>query len=242
MISFKGILKYLIYIFIAGWMFVLGIMVGRGSSPVEFDTRKFQKRLETIAGEFGKKKIEQKIDLKFYDVLDQPVQEGAGTPGKISQEIIPKKETTAPVATADTMPFKTSRKKMTLKTRPVKTKEPSAAVISGKKKGVIPASVKKKSTDLKTAKPSVSAPDKKAPKGNYTVQIAAYKNFKDAVSQMVLLEKKGISSYRIKGLKDGQTWYRVRSGSFVTYDEAKKFKAELQKVKIKSMIIKKGRQ
>ncbi|MCK5836987.1 MAG: hypothetical protein KAH09_06940 [Desulfobacula sp.] len=49
MISFKRILKYLIYTFIAGWMFLLGIMVGRGTSPVTFDTQKFQKRLEAIA-------------------------------------------------------------------------------------------------------------------------------------------------------------------------------------------------
>ena len=70
---FKGLLKYSIYIFIAAWMFFLGIIVGRGNSPVKFDTQKFQKRLETIAHDFGvQKKIPGKIDLKFYDVLDRP--------------------------------------------------------------------------------------------------------------------------------------------------------------------------
>ena len=57
-------------------MFFLGIMVGRGTSPVTFDTQKFQKRLETIASEFGEKKdTPEKVDLKFYDVLDQPAPE-----------------------------------------------------------------------------------------------------------------------------------------------------------------------
>ena len=55
-------------------MFVLGIMVGRGNAPVTFDTRRFQKRLENIAQEFGQKKEpEKEVDLKFFKVLDQPV-------------------------------------------------------------------------------------------------------------------------------------------------------------------------
>jgi len=196
MISFKGILKYSIYIFIAAWMFVLGIMVGRGSSPVEFDTHKFQKRLEIIAREFGKKETNKKVELKFYDVLDRPVQEEAGPPEKNPLEIIPKKE---PILIADTIPVKISRKRLTYKQKT----------------------------------------DKKNQNGKYTIQIAAYKEFKEAVSQMAILEKKGFSSYRIKGKKDGQTWYRVRTGSFLSYAQAKKFKEKLKKAKINSMIIKK---
>ncbi|HGY12026.1 MAG TPA: hypothetical protein ENK36_06655, partial [Desulfobacterales bacterium] len=70
---FKGLLKYSLYIFVAAWMFFLGIIVGRGNSPVKFDTQEFQKRLEIIAHDFGaQKKIPDKIDLKFYDVLEKP--------------------------------------------------------------------------------------------------------------------------------------------------------------------------
>ena len=230
MISFKGILKYSIYIFIAAWMFVLGIMVGRGSSPVEFDTHKFQKRLEIIAKEFGKKETNKKVDLKFYDVLDRPVQEEAGPPEKNPLEIIPKKE---PILIADTIPVKTSRKKLTFKQKTGTTKT----------NNVTSARIKKKSsgfTKSKTpVKSSVQSTDKEVQKGKYTIQIAAYKEFKEAVSQMAILEKKGFSSYRIKGKKDGQTWYRVRTGSFSSYAQAKKFKEKLKKAKINSMIIKK---
>ena len=56
---------------------------------------------------------------------------------------------------------------------------------------------------------------------------------------MAILEKKGISSYRVKGYKNGVAWYRVRSGSFANFDEATEFKKELDKIKINSMIIKK---
>jgi len=206
--------------------------VGRGSSPVEFDTRKFQKRLETIAREFGKKETKERIDLKFYDVLDRPVPEEAGPPKKNPLEIIPKKE---PLLIADAIPVKTSRKKLTFKQKPGKTKTDD----------VKPARIKKKSSGFTKSKTPVQTPvqptDKKVQKGKYTIQIAAYKEFKDAVSQMALLEKKGFSSYRIKGKKDGQTWYRVRTGSFATYAQAKIFKEKLDKAKINSMIINKGK-
>ncbi len=207
MISFKRILKYLIYLFIAGWMFLLGIMVGRGSSPVTFDTQKFQKRLEVIANEFGEKKgVRKKIDLKFYDVLDSPVPEERVPPKNKPLEIIPKRET---ITILGEIPIKTSKKRQTFK------------------------------KEANKAKPPEQLTEKTVLKGKYTIQIAAYKEFKDAVTQMTILEKKGFSSYRIKGQKESVTWYRVRTGSFATYDEAKKMKEKLKKAKINSIIIKK---
>ena len=229
MISFKGILKYLIYLFIAGWMFLLGIMVGRDTSPVKFDTQKFQKRLEIIANEFGEKKgTRKKIDLKFYDVLDRPVPEEGVPPKKKPLEIIPKKET---ITIADTISRKTSRKKQTFKQEANRVKTET--------KDLKPVEIKTKTVSLKKSKPSEKLTDNKVLKGKYTIQIAAYKNFKDAITQMAVLEKKGFSSYRVKGQKDGVTWYRIRTGSFATYDEAKKIKEKLKKAKINSMIIKK---
>ncbi len=235
MISFTGILKYSIYLFIAGWMFFLGIMVGRGNSPVTFDTQGFQDRLQTIATEFGHKKdAPKKIDLKFYDVLKKPAAEEGDLAKRKTLEIIPKKE---PVHIAQTdarkiqTKTKTSLKKKTYKIKKEvnKTKQivKSVSVTPPKKR------VSKKTIKLKNTEPP------KKILGRYTIQIAAYKEFKDAVTQMAILEKKGFSSYRQKTIKNGITWYRIRTGSFVTYDDAKKFKAKLDKAKINSMIIKK---
>ncbi len=220
---FKGLLKYSIYIFIAAWMFFLGIIVGRGNSPVKFDTQKFQKRLETIAHDFGaQKKIPGKIDLKFYDVLDRPeLEEDAShnkskAKGKVV-EILPKKE-----VVTDSILMKTSKKRETFKKEEIKVQEKNKPEV-------------KKSLEKRSKKKIIP---QKISQGNYTVQIAAYKNFKDAVTQMAILEKKGISSYRVKGSKNGVTWYRVRSGSFENLDEATEFKKKLDKIKINSMIIK----
>ena len=183
---------------------------------MNFDTLKFQKRLETIASEFGEKKgIQKKIDLKFYDVLDHPVPEESVPPQKKPLEIIPKKEI---IVTPDTIPLKTSRKKQTFKQAANKVK-----------------------TDIKIRETSKTSETLKAKQGEYTIQIAAYKNFKDAVTQMATLEKKGFSSYRVKGQKEGVTWYRIRTGSFATRDEAKKIKEKLDKAGINSMIIKRDK-
>jgi len=69
MLSSKGILKALVFILIAGWMFLLGVMVGRESSPVKFDTAEFQKRLGVIAGRVDnekKNKAESSLSSMMY--------------------------------------------------------------------------------------------------------------------------------------------------------------------------------
>ncbi|MFH2061334.1 MAG: SPOR domain-containing protein [Pseudomonadota bacterium] len=237
MISFKGILKYLVYICIAGWMFLLGIMVGRGTSPVTFDTHKFQKRLEIIANEFGSKtKTREKIDLKFYDVLDDPVAEEEGaSPEKKSLEIIPKKEE---MVTAENIPLKTSRKKQTFKHQGNTTGTESLIQQTLKADTPAPDEIKTKPAVLEKGKTPEPVMDKAISKGNFTIQVAAYKDFKDAITQMAILEKKGFASYRVKAQKDGVTWYRIRTGSFAIYDDAKKYLEKLNQANIKAMIIK----
>jgi cell division protein FtsN len=229
---FKGILKYSVYMFIAAWMFLLGIMVGRGTSPVKFDTQKFQKRLEIIADDFGaQKKIPDKIDLKFYDVLDRPeleelVAHKKNVVNNGEKEILPAKENVT-----DSIPLKTSKKKQTFKKE--KIKEISEYKPAQK-------SAPKQNSESKTENSNNQPNKPKVIKGKYIVQIAAYKDFTDAVSQMAVLQKKGFSSYRVKGQTDGVTWYRVRSGPFISFEEAKKFKKKLEKIKINSLIIKSG--
>ncbi len=245
MISFKGILKVTIYIFIAGWMFLLGIMVGRGTSPVTFDTEQFQKRLEIIAKEFGgNKKPDEKVDLQFYEVLDNPTQEESKPvkkPSKVTtkvatKEIVPLKE-----PDTEKNALKTSKKKETFKKSSNKiasSKEiPIKETPIKKSTKIQPVKGKDKRSENSKIQKVKAAGKKEATPGLYTIQIAAYKKFKDAVTQMASLDEKGFSSYRTKGEKDGITWYRVRTGDFSTYEDAKKFKLKLDKAKIKSMII-----
>ncbi len=200
----------------------MGIIVGRGTSPVSFDTREFQKRLEIIANEFGgEKDTSKKMDLKFYDILDRPAPEESVLSKIKPLEIIPKKEMSEKeifnkeitdketLVTPDIDRLKTSRKKLTFKKKTEKSKPEIVAEVPPKTQ-----------------------------QGQYTIQIAAYKEFKDAVSHMARLDKKGFSSYREKSEKNGVTWYRVRMGSFSSLDEAEKMKEKLNKANIKVQIIK----
>ena len=208
-------------------MFLLGIMVGRGTSPVTFDTHEFQKRLEIIANEFGEKKeVPQKMDLKFYDVLDRPVLEESMLSKNKPLEIMPKKETSETELPETELPEKEKLEKQTSVTPDILPPKLSRKKLTFKKMTQnVPA-------DIGANEPL------KTDKGIYTIQIAAYKEFKDAISQMVLLDEKGFSSYREKGEKNGVAFYRVRMGSFANWEEAEKMKEKLNKAGIKAQIIK----
>ncbi|MCG8635940.1 MAG: SPOR domain-containing protein [Desulfobacterales bacterium] len=248
----RGIIKYGLYFFIAVWMFALGVMVGRGTSPVTFDTESFQERLETIAREFGERETpDEKPDLKFYDALNSPVRHEVSGRKEGAGEIVPKKEVFSPesILNQDTpggVPVKTSKKSATLNRDAVaivkKKDSPGAApaVIPPKTKKAVPKVLKQKEV------PAARNSDEKAgtpasTQGRYTIQVAAYKAFSDAVTQMAVLEKKGFKAYRVKGSKDGTVWYRVRTGAFKDYKSAAAQLEKLKKAKIAGMIIKKDK-
>lgn len=239
-------------------MFFLGIIVGRGTSPVTFDTKEFSKKLEKIANvPIQKKEVSKKVDLKFYEDLDHPLAQERVTAknspsANISVKEPVKEPAKEPVKEIKKEPVKEPEKKF----KKESVKEPEKEV----KKEPVKESVKKLTKDVakESEKLPVKEPVKEAvqdigeaktevekkifneglTKGSYTIQIAAYKSFQDAVSEMAALEEKGFSTYRVRGEKDGVTWYRVRIGPFDTYDAAKEFKTRLDKTKIDAMIMK----
>ena len=210
----------------------MGIMVGRGTSPVTFDTHEFQKRLEIIANEFGEKKdVPQKMDLKFYDVLNRPVLEESVLSKNKPLEIMPKKEITETELPDTELPETELPETETLEKQTSVTPDILPPKIS-RKKLTFKKMAQKVPADIGANEPL------KTDKGIYTIQIAAYKEFKDAISQMVLLDEKGFYSYREKGEKNGVGFYRVRTGSFANWEEAEKMKEKLNKAGIKAQIIK----
>jgi cell division protein FtsN len=246
--AFKGIQKYLIYACIAGWMFFLGIMVGRGTSPVNFDTREFSKKLEKMANiPEPKNEAEKKIDLKFYEDLDHPTtQERFALKDQISADVPERKPEIEPPKEPVKEPVKVIKKILVKDPVKIAKKEPVKEIAreAGKPPEKPPIKEPEKETGVdkdavKTEKPVETVAETLTPsKGVYTIQIAAYKSFQEAVSKMAALEEKGFSTYRIKGENDGATWYRVRMGPFETYDGAKEFKARLDKAGINAMIMK----
>jgi cell division protein FtsN len=185
MSGFREVRKYLIYAFIAGWMFFLGVLTGRGTIPVHFDTKDFSDRLATIAQSLSKgKKSDEKLDLDFYH-------------GLVNDSVI------------------------------IEPKEPEAETPTNTDKASEPKSQNRQKTDIKQTK------------GSYTLQVAAYQNYKDAAAEVIELEKMGFSSYQVKTKYGGKVWYRVRIGSFLSLKHAKTAKTLLNKAGIDSIIFKK---
>jgi len=69
-------------LFISAWMFVLGILVGRGTAPVHFDIEKLQKELTALRSAVLEKELKRykinspdspdKPDLGFHEALKAP--------------------------------------------------------------------------------------------------------------------------------------------------------------------------
>jgi cell division protein FtsN len=230
-------------------MFFLGILVGRGTSPVTFDTKSFHTRLEAIVQSYEKTAPEEKMDLQFYDALNKPVRQEVTGKKNTPNEIVPKKETgrlVIQVPIMERVPVKTSRKAATLNKAAL-----DKTLFKDKGSGKILAKAKNKNKDkVPLAKTQVTTEtlvkkEKQVPakvavtSGQYTIQVAAYTSFSDAVTQMALLEKKGFASYRTLGKKQGVSWYRVRVGSFATRKAASLYAQKLKHAKIEAMIIKK---
>ena len=68
-----------IIFFVSAWMFVLGVLVGRGTAPVHFDIESLQKELAALKEAVQKKEqlwyknrseaVPDKPDLDFYEAL-----------------------------------------------------------------------------------------------------------------------------------------------------------------------------
>jgi hypothetical protein len=77
--------RYLTIFFISAWMFVLGILVGRGTAPVKFDIDKLSRELSELKQEDINEQMERlkvdtesvkpKTDLEFYEELKKNPQQ-----------------------------------------------------------------------------------------------------------------------------------------------------------------------
>ena len=128
-------------------MFGLGVFVGRQTTPVLFETRPFQEYLGQMVSRLSDKMPGQKkVDLKFYDVLDEPVYHSVKGKTKDAGEITPGPESGNSVSIqpvtqnpgAEDIPVKHSKKLATWH-----------QVGQGGKNGAAPASTEKKKTEVK---------------------------------------------------------------------------------------------
>jgi cell division protein FtsN len=214
----KGLLAWgSAILFVAAWMFLLGVLVGRGTAPIEFDIDSFQRGLLAKREAAGKEQEDQlnrqtgggadQTDLEFYSLLKSSESDdqlsappAAKAPAPAPAEKAPK-PTAAPLRAAET------------------AKKPPPA------------------TPSKTDRLAASPVPEKAPKGPFTVQVASLKEARAAEAMVARLAKKGYPAHAARIVISGKPWYRVQIGGLATRTEADRVVARLKKEKLSPIVV-----
>ncbi len=227
-------------------MFFLGILVGRGTAPISFDTREFQKKLASIADKIEKKKgITQKPDLGFYSELKKSAQ-GNTTLSHSEEDTAflyadATEEDSLLEEEGPPPEMKRSKKAITIKADHERQQVEAQAEkgtadevleTTGSIKSLVPAN------PVTLAQPAAATLPTESGR-TYTIQIAAFKDLNDALESMERLKTKGYTSYRTLGDSKGEIWVRVRTGAFTSLESAQIRLKKLQSDGINGIIIQK---
>ena len=226
----KGVVTWFCLIFfISAWMFVLGVLVGRGTAPVRFDISGLQEELADLRRAVIKKeekryRINQtsdpdKSDLGFYEILKKKKDDSEKftgdfvESGKSSRPEELKTAGAAAAPEAEPKKAKVSLKSLTFKSETVKSK---------------------------VIKPETLAKIKKEqPVGKFIVQVASTKESKAADRLVRILKTKGYAAYRVSAsILDKGTWHRVRVGGFQTKAAGEAVKKRLKKDGFDGLVLK----
>jgi len=197
--------KYLTIFFISAWMFVLGVLVGRGTAPVKFDIEKLSKELAQLKKadmqkqmarvKIGSDAFQSKTDLEFYEELKKTKKN-------------PKTRTSADKSSGNA----TSGKKP----HPVQRKAPEKKI----------SKFKSTRQTLPATKDKTAATTEK----NLTIQAASLKDRQEAQELVDKLKRKGYPAYKTIGMvPEKGVWFRVRVGHYGSREEAVGTLKRLQK-------------
>jgi cell division septation protein DedD len=215
--------QYLLVFFVAAWMFVLGVLVGRGTAPVHFDTRALQNELAALRDAMMKKDREalekairgedDKAPLEFYEALKK---DGPDTAVQLPAAQAPAGGPSAPSPAAEAL------------TPPHKSR---SAVMT--KKAVVPA-------EPVAATPPSTATHVRAATGNLTLQVASLKDTAAAQRIVANLKKDGYPAYLSRTVIPGRgIWFRVRVGSYEGPEQAAADMDRLTRDQRKPILVKK---
>ena len=203
-------------LFACGWMFVLGILVGRGTAPVQFDIEKLQEELASLKAAVSKKerlrfKIDSvaaghKTDMDFYEGLKKSER---GAEHKNKQLTVTSKQNKKPLPTATALAKK--------------NRDPR------KKANAVDPSLKGLPAESGTGAET---------ENKITIQVASSRDSKEADRMVAKLKDKWYPAYRSVATIPGKgVWYRVRIGSFNRKAEAQSTLERLKKDKFEGVLL-----
>ncbi|WP_319522133.1 SPOR domain-containing protein [uncultured Desulfosarcina sp.] len=196
--------RYLLVFFVAAWMFVLGVLVGRGTAPVTFDTQALQKELADLRNAMMQKEQEavekavrgedEQAPLEFYEALKSD--ESDTDVAMPVPQTAPAAPSPAPQETAEdgTPPHKKRAALMPKGERAVKSPTP----VQPRETKVPPAAT-----------------------GVLTIQVASLKDGAAAEQIVANLKKDGYPAFLARSVIPGKgLWFRVRVGSYANREQA----------------------
>lgn len=221
--SRKGLFIWIgLIVFISFWMFILGVMVGRGTAPVNIETGKLEQELAELKARMLKEKQEaaasaaagqtdEKPQLGFYEALKNPGKEATFQPAKPAEP-----ERSKPVTAQPAARTVSPRSKATTPPQPVSKPNPPSA----------PKTVSK------------PKPDPDLAPGHFTVQVASVQDIRGAERMVAQLRAKGYQAYQIRSDVAGKgIWYRVRVGGFEDRRAAGNMLQKLKNDKFGGMVV-----
>lgn len=226
-ISRRGMLVWGgLIVFIAGWMFVLGIMVGRGIAPVNLEVGKLEQELADLKAKMlaqEKAKVEAQISGKESNLPELGYPEALTSAKKEEPfKALPKK----PTPTAKPVPPQPKKKAIKPKPAPKPKPQPAPAV--------------KPAPKPQPKRPPSPKPENRtvAQKGRFSIQVAAVQNAQSAEQLAAKLRKQGYRAYRLRSEVAGKgVWYRVRVGAFEDRGEANRMLAKLKADNFSGMVV-----
>ena len=218
--------------FLLTWIFVLGILVGRGFFPGAVTA------ISDIKGQIGKlqgmvgqnkdsdtppvKKEESDPKLAFYDRLSSKKEPAA------------KKITEA----APMSPVKAKKKPKTGVSKPVSKPKPVQKT-APEPKSEQKAALKPEQKPEKPVPATGKTVTPYAPQARYTIQLASLELASQAEKLSTRLVKRGFPAYFYDVQVKGKTYYRVRCGRFATRKEAEAYVVKLKsEARVKGFVTK----
>ena len=209
--------RYLVLFVVSAWMFVLGVLVGRGTAPVRFDLGSLDAELAELKAneqqqqmarvKIDAKAVDPKTDLEFYEELK-----------KTQKPPVPKDRQPAekPKPEPDKPPPKVVKKT---------TQQPAAPKVSSDE-----GNRKKSPAAGSNAAKKTPAAQPEDESGGLTIQAASLREPQDADDLVDRLKKKGYPAYKTIAVVPQQgIWFRVRVGRFGSREDAADTLRQLKK-------------
>lgn len=193
--------------FVSAWMFLLGILVGRGTVPLPHDPNTLQKKL---------------AELKDADIKAKTSRVKINTDAEKTQKELGFYEA-----------LKESKNETEVKKKKPKPAEKKAKRSAKKTKAPPKKKPKIQTQTSTTAKKSEAASPTRSPstgEKNLAIQVGSFRNTNDAEKLVRLLNEKGYPAFKTMGaVPEKGIWYRVRIGYYASRDEAWKTMKRLKK-------------